>query len=122
MRDLAGSLPFYPRFLNDLAPFCGLLDDKFVEIAAEAINTVLAISATRAAISGSASPALISLFSLLMIATGVFFGAPTPIHPVTSYPGRKSPSTGTSGSHGKRVALVTASARRLPALIYPMDD
>src|SRR5262249_33098380 len=90
--------------------------------AGEATNTVLAMSATRAAMLGSASAALIALFSLSMSATGVSLGTPTPIHPVTSYPGRKSPTTGTSGSHGKRVALVTASARSLPALMYPMDD
>jgi hypothetical protein len=45
---------------------------------------VLPNSVSRAFILGSASPALISLFSVSMISTGVFFGAPIPLQPLAS--------------------------------------
>src|SRR5262245_43277147 len=78
-------------------------------------------SARRALILGSARPALISLLSLSMISAGVFLGAPTPYQPVASKPGTNSLTVGIWGSASERVAVVTASARSLPALIYSID-
>jgi hypothetical protein len=43
--------------------------------------------------------ALISLLSLSITALGVSRGAPTPDHPLASYPGTNSPTVGTSGEH-----------------------
>src|SRR5262249_49912079 len=68
-------------------------------------------SANRALILGSASAALISSFSLPIISTGVFRGAPTPYHEVASKPGTKSLRAGMSASPSQRVALVTARGR-----------
>src|SRR5215212_8111673 len=51
---------------------------NFPKSAGEPASTVPPISATRALIFGSASAALISLLSLLMMSTGVALGAPTP--------------------------------------------
>ena len=44
-----------------------------------------------------------------------------PNHALASYPGTNSPTVGTSGRTSERVAVVTASARSLPALIYSID-
>jgi hypothetical protein len=52
--------------------------------AGELRKTVLPRSEICAAILGSASQVLISLLSLSMITLGVFFGAPTPNHPMAS--------------------------------------
>ena len=66
--------------------------------------------------------ALISLLSLSMISDGVLRGAPMPYHWLTSYPGTVSLTVGISGSSPERVAVVTASARSLPARMYPIVD
>src|SRR5262249_50295952 len=79
-------------------------------------------SLKRAFILGSASPALISLFSLSTISAGVLFGAPMPHQTVASYPARKSPTVGTSGRASERIAAVTASGRNLPALICSIEE
>src|SRR5262249_53276058 len=79
-------------------------------------------SLKRAFILGSASPALISLFSLSTISAGVLFGAPMPHQTVDSYPARKSPTVGTSGRASERIAAVTASGRNLPALICSIEE
>ena len=50
----------------------------------DSANGVLPKSARCAFIFGSASPALISLLSVLMISTGVFFGAAMPLQPSAS--------------------------------------
>src|SRR5262245_64543726 len=78
-------------------------------------------SARRVLIVGSARPALISLLSFSMISAGVPFGAPTPNQKLASYPGTNSPTVGTSGNASERVALVIASGRTLPALVYPIE-
>ncbi len=52
------------------------------------------------------------------MSAGVPFGAPTPYHWLASKPGRKSPTVGTSGNASERVAVVTASGRSLPPLMY----
>ena len=70
---------------------------------------------SRALIIGSARTALISLWSLSMIAAGVSLGAPSPYQPIASYPGTNSPTVGISGRASERVAPVTARARRVPA-------
>src|SRR5438876_662180 len=41
--------------------------------------------------------------------------------PLASYPGTKSPTVGTSGNNFKRVAVVTANGRSLPALMCSID-
>src|SRR5438128_1743929 len=79
-------------------------------------------SASRALILGSVRTALISLLSLSTISAGVPVGAPAPHQELASYPGRKSPTVGMSGSASERVAVVTASARSLPALMYAIDE
>ena len=57
-----------------------------------------------------------SLLSLAMISLGVPFGATSPNQDCTSNPASPaSPIVGTSGADGERCALVTASARNLPA-------
>src|SRR5262245_6877976 len=86
--------------------------------AAEPPSTVPPRSASRALILGSASAVLNSLLSLSTISAGVLRGAPTPYHVLASNPGRKSPTVGMSGSASERVAVVTASACSLPALMY----
>src|SRR5262249_5501202 len=70
---------------------------------------------------GLARPALISLLSLSIICGGVVLGAPTPYHWLDSKPGRNSPIVGMPGSVSERVALATASARSVPALMYSID-
>src|SRR5262249_28736699 len=88
----------------------------------ESASGVLPRSAIRALILGSARPALISRLSLSIISAGVFLGAPRPIQPLASYPGKNSATEGTSGSASTRVAFPTPSARSLPALMCPIDE
>ena len=45
-----------------------------------------------------------------------------PIQAARLVAGTNSPTVGTSGSTSERVAVVTASARSLPALMYSIDD
>ena len=45
-----------------------------------------------------------------------------PCHVLASKPGTESPTVGTSGSASERVAVVTASARTLPALMVSIDS
>src|SRR5262249_2902362 len=90
--------------------------------AGESTSGALPTSPSRAFILGSAGPALISLLSFSTISAGVAFGAPTPNQALASKPGTNSSTVGTSGSASERVAVVTASARSLPALIYPIDE
>ena len=89
--------------------------------AGELTNGVAPMSEIRAFILGSVRAALNSLLSLSTISMGVFMGAPTPNQAVTSKPGTKSPKGGTSGRASERVAVVTASARSLPALMCSID-
>src|SRR5262245_27531266 len=84
-------------------------------------NAVAPSSAIRALILGSPSAALISVLSLSMISGGVSFGAPRPPQALASYPGKKSATVGIFGSASERVAVATASARSLPALMCSMD-
>src|SRR5262249_12413906 len=76
--------------------------------------------ASRAFIRGSAATALISLLSFSITSAGVSFGAPTPNHWLISYPGTNSARVGISGSTSECVAVVTASARSMPPLMYWM--
>src|SRR5262245_56623511 len=78
--------------------------------------------ASCALILGSASPALISRFSLSMIGAGVLRGAARPFHVLASEPGTISPTVGTSGRISDRVAVLTASACSLPVLTYSIED
>src|SRR5215472_18420668 len=73
--------------------------------------------ANRACNLGSAMVALTSLFSRSMTSAGVPFGAPMPYQP-----GKISLTAGTSGSACERVVVVTAKARSLASLIYPIDE
>ena len=67
--------------------------------------------------SGMLSAFTISALSRLTISGGVPAGANTPCHEPTSKPGNPdSASVGTSGAIDERLAVVTASARSLPAL------
>src|SRR5262249_13798507 len=84
-------------------------------------STGLPRSASCALIFGSARPALISLLSLSMTSVGVSLGEPKPDQALASQPGTISPKVGTLGSTSERVAVVTASARSLPALMYSID-
>src|SRR5262245_22919160 len=79
-------------------------------------------SASRALIFGSAKPALISLLSLSMISACVFLGAPMPNHVLASKPGTNSLTVGIFGSTSERTAVVTASARSFPTLMYSIDE
>src|SRR5262249_23270904 len=79
-------------------------------------------SARRAFILGSSRAALTSLLSLSTISAGVALGAPRPDQLLASYPGTNSPTVGTSGSASERVAVATARARSLPALMYSIDE
>src|SRR5262249_28933452 len=90
--------------------------------AGEPASTVPPRSASRVFMLGSARPALISLLSLSTISAGVAFGAPTPYQLLASSPGTNAATVGMSCSRSERVAAVTASARSLPALIYPIDE
>jgi hypothetical protein len=94
---------------------------SFAKSAGDPARGVPPRTASRSLILGSAIPALISLFSFSIIAVGVFRGAPTPYQEVASKPGTKSLSVGMSGSPSQRVALVTASGRSVPLLIYSID-
>src|SRR5262245_38310276 len=79
-------------------------------------------SARRALMAESARPALISLLSSVTISGGVPLGAPIPCQVLASKPGTDSPIVGTSGSASERLAVVTASARILPALMFEIDS
>jgi hypothetical protein len=56
-----------------------------------------------------------------MISGGAFLGAQRPTHWLASKPLTKSPTVGISASASDRVAVVTAKARSLPALIYSIE-
>ena len=72
-------------------------------------------AASRSAVSGALSTAVISVSSFDMIGAGVPGGAKRPYHDVTSYPGTPDSATvGTLGSSGERALLVTASGRSRP--------
>src|SRR4051794_13004692 len=75
-------------------------------------------SAMRAFSFASASPALISLFSLSTMSACVLRGAATPYQELASKPGRNSLIAETSGKPFQRAVLVTASALTLPVLTY----
>src|SRR5262249_29473578 len=111
-----------PANLITLAHFSVSSAINIPKSAGEPANTVPPSSARRLLSAGSERPALISLLSLSMISAGVFRGAPTPPQALASKPGKKSPTVGMSGSASERVAVVTASARSLPALMYSIDD
>jgi len=87
----------------------------------ELVNGRAPSSASRTFIFGSTRPAFISMLSLSTISAGVFLGATIPNHEAASKRRRNSPIVGTSGSTGKRVAVVTASARSFLALTYSTD-
>src|SRR5262249_25149224 len=80
------------------------------------------VLARRAFILGFTRPALISHLILLIIPTGALLEAPTPYHPLASYPVTNSPTVGTSGSTSDRAAVVTAKARSFPVLTYSIDS
>src|SRR5215470_7336093 len=71
---------------------------------------------------GTAILTLTSLFSFSTTSAGVRFGPQMPNHALASYPGKVSPRAGTSGSIGERASVVTARARKLPALTYSIDE
>ena len=52
---------------------------------------------------------------------GRVLGRADSIHQARLVAGRNSPTVGMSGSASERVAVVTASARSLPALMYSID-
>jgi hypothetical protein len=62
---------------------------------------------------------LISAFSRLMIAGGVFAGTKKPYQLLTPYPGTVSAMEGSSGKSGWRLGESTARARSLPAFHIP---
>ena len=67
---------------------------------------------------GAATAAWVSALALRMMSGGVFAGAKSAYHEDTSNPGTPdSAMVGNSGIAGMRFALVTASARSLPALM-----
>jgi hypothetical protein len=72
-------------------------DMNFPKAAGESTSCVLPKSASRALILGSARPALISLPSLSMISAGVFLGAPAPVQPIASKPGRQQTYSSAKG-------------------------
>src|SRR5580704_3884915 len=78
MECLADHSGLMPADLITLAHFSVSSTMSLPKSAGEPESTVPPKSASRAFILGSATTALISLFSLLMIAAGVFLGAPTP--------------------------------------------
>src|SRR5262245_61047572 len=92
---------------DDLGPFLGFVGDELAKVGGRA-------GKNRAAQAGT-------LLSLSIICGGVFLGAPTPYHWLASKPGRNSPIVGMPGSVSERVALATASARSVPALMYSID-
>ncbi len=55
------------------------------------------------------------------MSAGVLLGAPKPTHALASKPDNISPTVGMSGRVSERAAVVTASGRALPALIYSID-
>ena len=89
--------------------------------AGEPASTVPPRSASRALILGSARPALISLLSLSTISAGVCLGR-ADAEPRARLVARHELAHGRDvRQHLQRVAVVTASARSLPALIYSID-
>src|SRR5262245_31674865 len=112
---------FAPENLITLPHFSVSSAMSLPKSATEPGSTTPPRSANRAFNLGSASPALISLLSLLMISDAVFLGALRPTHWLASKPGTKSPMVGISGSASERIAMVTAKARPLPALMYSID-
>src|SRR5262249_17040778 len=110
-----------PANLITLAHFSVSSAMNLPKSAGEPASTVPPRSASRALILGSARAALIPLLSSSTISFGVAFGAPTPNQKLPSYPGTNSLTVGTSGNGSERVALVIASGRTLPALMYPIE-
>src|SRR5262249_55156168 len=117
----AGYSGFAPDNFTTLPHFSVSSAMSLPKSAGEPRSTVPAKSANRAFNLGSASPVLISVLSFPMISGGVFLGAQRPTHWLASKPLTKSPTVGISGSASDRVAVVTAKARSLPALMYSID-
>src|SRR6186997_329696 len=113
---------FAPENLTTLAHFSVSSAMSLPKSAGEPGSAVLPMLARRAFTLGSTRPALISLFSLSIISAGVPSGAPMPLHVLASYPGMKSLTVGMSGSASEPDAVVTASARSLPALTCSIDE
>src|SRR5262245_35175723 len=113
----AGQSALIPANLITLAHFSVSSAICWANCADEVANTVTPTSTSRAAILGSARPALISLWSFSTISTGVFLGATMPDHPLASKHATVSQIVGTSGSIDRRADLANTSARNLPALI-----
>src|SRR5215472_864962 len=107
----AGHSGFAPENLTTLPHFSVSSAMSLPKSATEPGSTMPPRSANRAFNLGSASPALISLLSLLMISDAVFLGALRPTHWLASKPGTKSPMVGISGSASERIDVVTAKAR-----------
>src|SRR5262245_55974988 len=111
-----------PANLTTLPHFSVSSAISFLNESGDIESTGLPICSSRALMLGSARPALISRLSCSMIPAGVIVGAPMPDQPPPTYPGTKSPTVGMSGSAGARIALVTASARSLPALMCSIEE
>src|SRR5437899_3049314 len=96
-----------PANLMTLAHFSVSSATSLAKAAGEPVSTVPPRSVNRAKILGSVTAVWTSLFSVSMIAAGVFLGAPRPLIELASYLGTNSPSVGISGSPVQRVAVVT---------------
>src|SRR5215813_5357147 len=113
---------FAPENLITLPHFSVSSAISLPKSAGESASTSPPRSTMRAFIRGSARAALISLLSLSITSTGVFLGAPMPYHKLASKPGKNSATVGMSGSASERVAVVSDSARSLPALMYSIEE
>src|SRR5262249_59376789 len=89
-----------------LAHFSVSAPMKFANSAGELANTGEPKTAIRAPIFGAPRATLISLLSFSTISVGVFFGVPTPTHPLASQPGTQSPTLGMCGGLSDPVAVV----------------
>src|SRR5580704_4371655 len=133
--SIAGLQPWNLGAAND-RPQSGLMLANLITLAHFSVSAVMNFwhsagvigmgmmprSANRALSLGSARTALTSLLSIAVISAGVPFGAPSPCQVRASNPGTYSPTVGKSGSASARDAIVTASGRSIPLLIYPSVD
>src|SRR5262249_50222186 len=116
-----GHSGFAPENLTTLPHLSISSATSFPKSAGEPGMTVPPSSARRALTAASAQPAFILVLSLSRMWLGVFLGAAMQYHALAPKPGKKSPTVGRPGSTWERVAVVTASARKAPDRMCPIE-
>ena len=106
---------------DHLGPFLGFVSDELAEVGGRAGKDRAAQIGKPRLDLGIGEGRIDLLVELVDDFGGRVLGRTDAIPPLASKPGTKSPTVGTSGSASERVAVVTANARSLPALMCSID-